>query len=70
MQSLNGTLNNKGQGLVEYILIVVVMALLAIGGIRALGKNAHNAFVQASDTLNHDMGKANSDGNSQTSIPS
>ena len=54
--------NESGQGLVEYILIVVVMALLAIGGIRALGKNAHNAFVQASDTLNSDMNDASTNG--------
>jgi Flp pilus assembly pilin Flp len=59
MQNLK---NNRGQGLVEYILVVVVMALLAIGGIRVLGKNTHNAFVQASDTLNKDMTSATSDG--------
>lgn len=54
--------NRKGQGLVEYILLVVVMGLLAIGGIRVLGKNTHNAFVQASDTLDDDMQTAASDG--------
>ncbi len=59
MQNLK---NKRGQGLVEYILVVVVMALLAIGGIRVLGKNTHNAFVQASDTLSADMTSASSKG--------
>lgn len=54
--------NQKGQGLVEYILIVVVMALMAIGGIRVLGEKAHNAFVEASDTLGKDMESAGSKG--------
>jgi Flp pilus assembly pilin Flp len=60
--------NNRGQGLVEYILLVVVMALLAIGGIRVLGKNTHNAFVQASDTLNEDMNTARTQGASDQAI--
>jgi Flp pilus assembly pilin Flp len=59
MQNLK---NNRGQGLVEYILIVVVMALLAIGGMRALGKNTHNAFVQASGALSSDMQNASGSG--------
>jgi len=65
MQNLK---NNRGQGLVEYILIVVVMALLAIGGIRILGKNTHNAFVKASDTLSKDMTNADQSGTSATTI--
>ena len=48
--------------MVEYILIVVVMALLAIGGMRALGKNTHNAFVQASGALSSDMQNASGSG--------
>lgn len=57
-------MNRKGQGLVEYILVVVVMALLAIGGVRVLGKNTHNAFVQAAETLNDDMDTASNEGTS------
>jgi len=58
--------NQKGQGLVEYILIVVVMALLAVGAIRALGKNIHNSFSAASTALGDDLKNANQNiGNSK-----
>jgi Flp pilus assembly pilin Flp len=65
MQNLK---NNRGQGLVEYIMIVVVMALLAIGGIRALGTKAHNAFVQATGVLSSDMTNASQSGSSGSTI--
>jgi Flp pilus assembly pilin Flp len=43
--------NKKGQGLVEYILIVVLMGILAIGVLKTLGKTTRNGFTQASDKL-------------------
>jgi Flp pilus assembly pilin Flp len=60
--------NRRGQGLVEYILIVVVMALMAIGAIRSLGRKTHNAFAQAATTLNTDMQSATSSGSQATSV--
>lgn len=54
--------NNRGQGLVEYVLILVIMVLLALGSMRALGKNTHNAFSQASTALSDDMNTASSQG--------
>jgi Flp pilus assembly pilin Flp len=65
MQSLK---NQRGQGLVEYILIVVVMALMAIGAIRALGTKTHNAFVQATSALASDMTTATSQGSAAGSV--
>jgi hypothetical protein len=44
-------LNRKGQGLVEYILVVVVMAILAIGVIQRLGRSTQAGFRQASSGL-------------------
>jgi len=61
--------SQKGQGLVEYILIVVVMALMAIGAIRSLGKKTHNAFSQAASTLSNDMTTAANDGGKATNVP-
>lgn len=61
MQSLK---SQNGQGLVEYILIVVVMALMAIGAIRALGTKTHNAFAQATSALDSDMTAASKQGSS------
>jgi Flp pilus assembly pilin Flp len=48
MQNLN---NKKGQGLVEYILVVVVMAILAIGVIQKLGTSTKDGFTKASSGL-------------------
>jgi Flp pilus assembly pilin Flp len=49
-------LNEKGQGLVEYILVVVVMAILAIGVIQRLGRSTQHGFTQASDGLDRAFG--------------
>jgi len=48
MQNLK---NTKGQGLVEYVLIVMLMGLLAIGSLKFLGKKTHNAFKAAGDAI-------------------
>jgi Flp pilus assembly pilin Flp len=50
--------NRKGQGLVEYVLAVALMAVLVIGGIRFLGKKTHNAFVDAGTTLQNESSTA------------
>ena len=60
--------NRKGQGLVEYVLILVLMALLTLGGIRLVGKKTHNAFVQAGTALQDEMNYANSNGSSEKAL--
>lgn len=61
-------LNERGQGLVEYVLAVVLMALLAIGAIKFLGQKTHNAFVQAGTDVQDQMNYTTSNGNKNTNI--
>ena len=42
---------NKGQGLVEYILVVVLMGILAIGVIKKLGDQTQEGFKKATNSL-------------------
>lgn len=51
MQDLNRKLGKRGQGLVEYVLVVVLMGLLAIGSLKFLGQKTHNAFKTAGDAV-------------------
>jgi len=41
----------RGQGLVEYILLVVVMGILAIAVVQKLAGTTQKGFTQASDKL-------------------
>ena len=43
--------NNKGQGLVEYILIVGLIALLVYVAVKALGTNVKSGFNKAADKV-------------------
>ncbi len=45
-------LDRKGQGLVEYILIVALMGIVAIGAINALSSETQNGFSKATKRLN------------------
>ncbi len=58
----------RGQGLVEYVMVVVLMALLAVGAVKMLGRKTHNAFVEAGETLQSQMDQARSDGRSEGKI--
>ena len=51
MQNLNNRKREAGQGLVEYILVVVVMAILAISVVQRLARSTQNGFTQASNSL-------------------
>jgi Flp pilus assembly pilin Flp len=42
----------KGQGLVEYILIVALMGILAITAINKLSTQTQNGFTKATNNLN------------------
>ena len=44
--------NRRGQGLVEYILVVVLMGIVAIGVIKELGKSTQSGFTKATKDLN------------------
>jgi len=44
-------MNRKGQGLVEYILLIVVMAILAISAVQRLATSTKNGFTKASSNL-------------------
>ena len=48
MQNLK---NKRGQGLVEYILVVFLMAVLAIAGVRQLGQTTQTGFQTANTKL-------------------
>ncbi len=42
----------EGQGLVEYALILVLIAIVVIGILSLLGKNVSRTFSRISNTLN------------------
>ena len=50
-------LNRKGQGLVEYILIVALMGIIAIGAVDALSKKTQSGFRTATDKLDHEFSR-------------
>jgi Flp pilus assembly pilin Flp len=47
--------SKRGQGLVEYILGVTIIAVVVIGGMRVFGTKTKKAFVQAGDTVEQEM---------------
>jgi pilus assembly protein Flp/PilA len=47
----NFLLNESGQGLVEYALIVALVSLVAIAALRTLGHKASNTLTNASNSL-------------------
>jgi pilus assembly protein Flp/PilA len=52
--------NRRGQGLVEYVLVLVLMAVLSVGALRFLGTKTHNAFAQAGSALSDEMSYSSS----------
>jgi pilus assembly protein Flp/PilA len=43
--------NDDGQGLVEYALIIALIAIVVIAALRALGGGANNSLTNASNQL-------------------
>jgi len=43
--------NQKGQGLVEYILIVALIALLVLGAVKFFGKKTRKGYEEAAKTI-------------------
>jgi len=60
--------SNKGQGLVEYVLVLVLMAVLAVGAVRFVGIKTHNAFIQSGTALNNEMTYSTNNGSTQGNI--
>jgi Flp pilus assembly pilin Flp len=50
-------LNRKGQGLVEYILIVALMGILAIAAINKLSEKTQDGFGKATHRLNDEFSR-------------
>lgn len=48
---LNKKNNEKGASLVEYALLVALIAVIAIAGVRVLGQNISNQFSTAAQQL-------------------
>lgn len=53
MSRLNG---KSGQGLVEYILVVFLMAILCIAAVRQLSQSTRNGFSTATNRLDQEFG--------------
>lgn len=47
-----GSLDEEGQGLVEYALIIVLIAIVVIGALLALGGQIDTVFETITDALN------------------
>jgi len=43
--------NESGQGLVEYALIIALVSIVAIAALRTLGNKANNSLTNASNNL-------------------
>lgn len=54
----------SGQGLVEYILIVALIAIFAIAALKIFGKKVGTSFKNTAETVEHEVGGAKSAGES------
>ena len=48
-------LDNKGQGLTEYITLLVLVSLVAVGATKSLGKNLRDKIRTARDHVSKDI---------------
>lgn len=49
------TLNSKGQGMTEYILIVALIAIFVIGGIKLFGSKTKQGFSDAANAVGQNV---------------
>jgi Flp pilus assembly pilin Flp len=56
--------NNRGQGMTEYILIVALIAVLAIGAIKFFGNSTASNFTSAANATNAAVGSGVNGGSS------
>lgn len=59
---LSGTGKQRGQGLVEYILIVALIAILVIAAIKIFGKKVGKSFTESATTIESEVKGAKSEG--------
>ena len=57
MPHLNRRIGRKGQGLVEYILVVVLMGILAIGVITKMGDSTQDGFKKSTTAMDKEFAK-------------
>lgn len=50
-RSVGKVRNNRGQGLVEYALILVLIAIVVMAAVRGIGSNANCKFQQINSEL-------------------
>ncbi|MFA5858137.1 MAG: Flp family type IVb pilin [Elusimicrobiota bacterium] len=55
MKAKNGY-NEKGQTMVEYVLIIALIAIALIASIKLFGKNVHKSYKAASDKVEDTVG--------------
>ena len=48
---MNGSFSERGQGLVEYVLILVLIAVVVVLAVTALGESTTNMFSDMNDEL-------------------
>ncbi len=68
MKSSSSKKHEKGQGLVEYALILVLVAIVVIGGMTVLGPSIGNVFSDINNSITGGSMVVGSD-NSATVIP-
>ena len=47
---------DAGQGLIEYILVVVLMGIMALTVVKTLGQKTQAGFTKATDNLSRELG--------------
>lgn len=57
MRHLNRKLNRRGQGLVEYILVVFLMAIVCIGVVNKLSEKTQDGFEKATTKLGKEFSR-------------
>lgn len=55
MQSLKRRLGCKGQGIIEYILVVFLMGILGIAAVRQLSNTTRNSYNTVSGRLANEI---------------
>ena len=56
-------LGNKGQGLTEYLVLLLLVAVISIGAVKALGNTVKSKLKEAQTQINHVSAYQNSGDN-------
>lgn len=55
---MNSFKNQKGQALIEYLILVILVAVVAVGAVKVVGQNVTSHFASVSKALNGENAKA------------